>query len=736
MSGKTQTAELNRSIGLFSRAVCLTHDVLWDWNLKTDEVYCSPGLKRLFGYEDDELANNLGTWLGMIHPEDKQRVLEQVRDYLADQTGFLETELRMLHKSGKGIFVLARAYLVDPNEDGVPTHMTGTHIDITEEKRKESFDKKNAEILKMIAVGRPAPDIYDAIALMYEERHEGMRCSMLELHGNILLHGGAPSLPKSYCTAVNGLKNGPDVGSCGTSTYTGKRVLVDDIETDPKWRDLKDYALPHGLRSCWSEPVKNSSGEVLGAFGMYYHHPGLPNDQELDDLKSAARLTGIVMERNQTQKRIRELAYTDELTGLGSRAYFYQSLEALIKKSVHQNSQFLVLYLDVDEFKAINDGLGHDIGDFVLKEIAKRLTHVSRENDTVARLSGDEFCILIPDDGELNQSDIAECYLEAVSRPIEGLVRKITLTSSIGMACFPQDAADVSLLMKAADTALYAAKENGKNQFVFYSPELTQKEKSRFQFEQLLREDIDNQRLTIVYQPQVDINTGEIVGIEALSRWQHSELGEVPPLDFISAAERIGVIKQLTESVISAACQQAVLWRKTEHPELRMSVNISPCYFRDKNIVRYIEQVLDETGLDPKGLELEITESLVQIDQRNLDIIQELSALGVKLSIDDFGTGYSSFASLKYLKTDRLKIDKSFIDGMFLDEKISLLLSSMIQMGHNLGQEIVAEGIEFPEQVERLKGFGCEFVQGNMFSPPQDPESITKLLKQRYLPLQ
>ena len=730
-----KTDELNRSIELFSRAICLTHDAIWDWNLKTDEVYCSPGLKKLLGYREDELKNKVGTWLGLIHPEDKERILEQTRDFLAGNQDLLESELRMLHKSGKVIYVQTRTYLVDPNGDGIPTHITGTHIDVTEEKKKESFEKKNSEVLKMVAVGYPASDIYDAIAHMYEERHPGMRCSMLELDKDTLLHGGAPSLPQEYCDAVHGLKYGPEVGSCGTSTYTGKQVLVEDIESDPKWADLKAYALPHGLRSCWSEPIKAPSGRVLGAFGMYYNHPGLPNDQESADLKSAARLTGIVMERDYSQKRIRQLAYTDELTGLGSRAYFYQSLEVLIKKSKHNNSQFWVLYLDVDEFKAVNDDLGHDVGDAVLKETASRLTSVSRDIDVVARLSGDEFCVLIPNEGSIKEAEIPERYINKINEPMELSSRKLTLTSSIGIARYPDDAEDISLLMKAADTALYAAKGLGKNQHVFYDPELAQKEKSRLKFEQCLRDAPENQQFSVVYQPQIDIKTGEVVGMEALSRWTHPDYGEVSPSDFIAAAERIGVIKQLTESIVLASCRQAVAWKEAGFTNLRMGVNISPSYFRDKEIVSFISRTLEETGMDPTALELEITESLVQIDQQNLSIIQQLDDLGVNLAIDDFGTGYSSFASLKHLKTSRLKIDKYFIDDMLSDEQVRLLLASMIEMGHNLGQEIVAEGIESAEQVEILKGLGCDVLQGNLFSPPNEADAVFKELGKKHLPL-
>tara|TARA_R110002073_G_scaffold274629_6_gene438128 strand:+ start:2620 stop:3507 length:888 start_codon:yes stop_codon:yes gene_type:complete len=285
----------------------------------------------MLGYRENELDNHLNTWKSLIYPDDKDMVLEKIQNYLASRTDSFEVEMRMYHKDGHPIFVLSRGFLVTRESDGKFVRLVGTHVDITKRKKAEVFDNKNAEILEMIAIGRPAPEIYDAIALMYEDRHSGLRCSMLELQGNKLLHGGAPSLPKEYCDAVNGLKNGPSVGSYGTSTYTGKRVLVENIETDSRWEKFKHITLPHGMRCCWSEPIKDSCGKVLGAFCMYYNYPALPNDEESNDLKSAGRLTGIVMERDQAQKRIRTLAYTDELTGLASRAHFYQHLEGLIK---------------------------------------------------------------------------------------------------------------------------------------------------------------------------------------------------------------------------------------------------------------------------------------------------------------------------------------------------------------------------------------------------------------------
>jgi len=725
-----RTAELYKSEEQFSLAMRGANDGLWDWNLETDEVYYSPRWKSMLGYEEHELSSDLSTWGSLVLPDDKDMVLAKVQDYIAGRVDSFEIEMRMHHKHGHEVTILSRGFLVNREADGKPIRLVGTHVDITERKKAESFVEKNAEILEMIAIGRPAVEIYDAIALMYEGRHPGMRCSMLELHGNKLLHGGAPSLPEAYCEAINGLKYGPDVGSCGTSTFTGKRVIVENIETDSKWADIKHVALPHGMRCCWSQPIKNSSGKVLGAFGMYYDYPATPDAEETNDLKSAARLAGIVMERDQAQKRIRELAYKDELTGIASRAYFLLTLEELIKTSDRHNRRFSLLYIDLDNFKDINDSLGHDVGDALLKAVAERLDSVGREVDFVARLSGDEFCILVDDvNDDYIAANVAQHCLDAISQPYEIATRKLSPACSIGIAYYPENGDNVSSLLKAADISLYAAKEHGKNCYAFYKPELTQKAEYRFQVEQFLREAIEKQQLTLVYQPQVDINTGQITGVEALSRWHHPILGHVPPIEFIATAERIGMIKPLTEWVLTTACKQAIAWKKAGMPLLRMAVNISPSHFLDRDIVSLVNWVIEEIGMTPSELELEVTESVVQTDQQNLLIIQDLKDLGVFLAIDDFGTGYSSFASLKHLKVDCLKIDKYFVDDMLVDEDARILVGSMIEMGHNLGHGIIAEGVETSEQLEMLKNLGCEIAQGYLFSKPFDADQISELLE-------
>jgi len=729
-----RTTQLFNSEDRFALAMRGVSHGVWDWNLETDDVYYSPCWKSMLGYAENEIENKLSSWATLVHIDDKDIALKKVQQYISGEIDAFEVEMRMRHKKGHEVFVSSRAFKITHGSNCDPVRLVGTHVDITQHKKAELFDKRNTRILEMIAKGKPASEIYNEIALMYEERHLGLRCSMLQLEGRKLLHGGAPSLPKAYCEAVHGLVNGPEIGSCGTSSYTGKRVLVENIETDPKWKDLKHVALPYGMRCCWSEPIMNSYGKVLGAFGMYYDHPALPNTEESTDLTSAARLAGIVMEREHNQKLIRDLAYTDELTKLSSRSHFNLNIKSLIKECARSKRKFGLLYIDLDNFKNVNDSLGHDVGDLLLKEVAQRLKKACREIDYIARLSGDEFCIAVNDvNNAYDTSHVAQRCLELISKPVELTGRKFTPSCSIGIANFPDDGADLQALLKAADTALYAAKDLGKNRYTFYDRELTLKAEYRLKIEHYLREAIEKQQLTLVYQPKIDINTGKIISVEALSRWHHPQLGQVSPVDFINMAEQIGMIKPLTEWVLKTACQQSVLWREAGFSSIRMAVNISPSHFLDSDLVPLLEKVIEKTGILPSDLELEVTEGVVQTKQEYLVIFEHLKELGILLAIDDFGVGYSSFASLKHLNVDFLKIDKYFIDDMLNDQKTKLLVGSMIEMGHILGHKVTAEGVEEKEQLVMLQELGCDCVQGYFYSKPVSASHVSTLFDNSFI---
>jgi diguanylate cyclase (GGDEF)-like protein len=441
-----------------------------------------------------------------------------------------------------------------------------------------------------------------------------------------------------------------------------------------------------------------------------------------------------ITQQRATERRIRQLAYSDELTGLASRAYFYKHIEDVIRAAQRREERFALLYLDLDGFKDINDSLGHDTGDELLKIVAQRLQSILRETDFIARLSGDEFCILVDNvSGQYDAAEVANRSLLEINRPIRLLARDLRPRCSIGIAHYPDDGDDLQSLLKAADSAMYAAKKEGKHRYAFYQQRHTIEADQRLQMEQDLRLAVDNDEMELHYQPQVDLSSGRMMGVEALVRWQHPAKGLIPPSQFIEVAERIGMIKPLGDWVLKTACNQAAKWRMLGLPEFRIAVNISPLHFNDPVLFTTVEDVLQQTGLSPGNLELEITENVVQTTGNDFSIFKRLRELGIRISIDDFGTGYSSLSSLKSLPIDCLKIDRLFISDILKDKKSSILLGSIIDVAHALGHVVVAEGVEQEEQLKVLRNIDCDMVQGFLFSRPVLPEAIPALAKTAFM---
>ena len=426
-----------------------------------------------------------------------------------------------------------------------------------------------------------------------------------------------------------------------------------------------------------------------------------------------------ITRQRESEKRIRQLAYSDALTGLASRAYFHKHLEDVVKASHRRSERFALLFLDLDGFKEVNDSLGHDAGDMLLKQIARRLQAVIRGNDFVARLGGDEFCIMIDIiSDQYDAAYVANRCLENLNEPVNLGRQNVRPRCSIGIAYFPDDGDDSTSLLKAADSAMYAAKESGKHRYMFYQPEFTEKAESRLLVEQDLRQSIENGELELYYQPQIDLRTGRIIGVEALVRWNHPSRGMILPLEFIDIAERIDFMKPLDLWVLKTACKQARLWREMGLPHFRLAVNISPSHFQDLDFVDRVEQTLKDSGYPGSDLELEVTESVTQPTRKNLAIFTRLQKMGVNIAIDDFGTGYSSLAALKELPINCLKIDRLFIIDMLHDPKSSILLGTIVGVAHALGHIVVAEGVEEEDQVKVLNAIGCDIVQGYFFSEP------------------
>ncbi|WP_234286717.1 EAL domain-containing protein [Halomonas sp. MCCC 1A11057] len=429
----------------------------------------------------------------------------------------------------------------------------------------------------------------------------------------------------------------------------------------------------------------------------------------------------VLEERLDHARRAEYLAFHDNLTGLPNRAYFSRLLTKGIQHARRYDKQLTLLFLDLDRFKAINDSLGHDAGDELLREVSRRLGRAVRESDTVARLGGDEFVILLPEITEPNQiNQVADKILASVSTPFTLVGQEFRITVSIGIARYPADGEDEQTLMKHADVAMYHAKEEGKNNAQYYSEQLKTDSLERLALESSLRKALERQEFLLYYQSKLDMATGRVIGMEALLRWQHPELGLVLPKQFIPLAEENGLIVPIGRWVIYTACRQNVAWQKAGFPALSMAVNLSARQFLDDGLLRDIKGALQASGMAPELLEVEITENMIMQDMpKAVRVLQELRGIGVRIAIDDFGTGYSSLSKLQAFPLDTIKIDGSFIHDLLDNAGDRSLTEAIIDLGKNLGLTVVAEGVESAAHVEYLRRHACDQIQGFYMHEPQ-----------------
>ena len=410
---------------------------------------------------------------------------------------------------------------------------------------------------------------------------------------------------------------------------------------------------------------------------------------------------------------------------------FNQIFEQSIKRARRHSHKCAVLFIDLDRFKVINDSLGHAAGDTLLIEVAKRIQGSVRNSDVVARLGGDEFVVMLDKISDRHQvAVIARKILAALMSPIELAGHECSTTGSIGIAVFPDNGNDALMLTKNADIAMYLAKEEGKNDFRFFSSEIKTPPIERLMLEADLRHALKLDQFTLHYQPKHDAQTGQITGLEALLRWAHPELGDVPPMQFISLAEETGLIIPIGLWVLETACAQNMAWQRDGLPAISMAVNLSPRQFLDENLLRDIDEVLRSTGMPAQLLQLEITESMVmQNVDRAIKLLDQIQSRGVRLAIDDFGTGYSSMSLMKQFPIDTIKIDRSFVHDLENSSADRAIAKAIISMGKALGLSVVAEGVETAEQDRFLREHQCDELQGYLFSKPMPAEFIPPLLR-------
>jgi diguanylate cyclase (GGDEF)-like protein len=485
-----------------------------------------------------------------------------------------------------------------------------------------------------------------------------------------------------------------------------------------------------GAKYFWIMPIFWQS--EMTAFLSIASEVALPQDDpSWSEIRELAGRIGIAISSQEREDQLLVQAQYDNLTGLPNRILLQDRLQQAMEHSNRSGETFWLAFIDLDRFKFINDSLGHKAGDELLVEVAKRLEHAVRDTDTVARFGGDEFIVILQ--GGIDDSlrmGILNRLIQALEAPfiIDG--NEIITTCSAGVSVYPTDARSADVLLSNADIAMYRAKELGKNNFQFFTQLMNEKVADRLRLETHLRKALELNELEVFYQPKINLYTKQIVGMEALIRWNSKALGFISPVNFIPLAEETGLIVPIGEWVLKTACAQAVAWQVAGLGSLQMAVNLSARQFGQKNLLKSITDILQETGLDPRQLELELTESMIMNDAEGAKkTLQSIKSLGINLSIDDFGTGYSSLSYLKNLPVDTLKIDKSFIDDIVLQSDEAPIVASIIVLAKNLKLKVVAEGVETYEQVKYLSAHHCDEIQGYYFSKPATAKAIELLLK-------
>lgn len=487
-------------------------------------------------------------------------------------------------------------------------------------------------------------------------------------------------------------------------SYLEEGILDGSIEYRLVHRDGKSV---HVIE--YSSDVPAENGEIIYTNGII---------QDVSELKDA-------------QEKADLLTFYDPLTGLENRDLFKKRLEHIIKVAARNKTSAALFFLDVDRFKVINDSLGHDIGDTLLKIIAKRLRKCLREEDTIARLGGDEFAIILPNVEAISGADIvAQNILNALNAPVHLGTQDINITASIGITMAPDDSNDVNALLKNAELAMYQSKAQGRNTYRFYINNMNAVVEERLFIQNGLRHAIDYNELIVHFQPQVNLQTNKMTSMEALIRWRHPDRGMIPPNEFISIAEESGLIIDIGNWVLREACKKAQDIFLHESSPIKVCVNLSASQFQDKLLVETVKRTLHDTGLHPDYLELEITESMLMdnVDDA-LIILHDLKKIGISLSIDDFGTGYSSLSYLKRLPIDIVKVDQTFVHDIPHDLNDMEITSAVISMAHNLQLKVVAEGVETEDQLDFLTIAKCDYAQGYFFSKPVSADAITNVIR-------
>jgi diguanylate cyclase (GGDEF)-like protein/PAS domain S-box-containing protein len=653
-------------------------------------VYVSELYQKITGYTDKELVGTNS--LNNIHPDDRNKVRNQAIKCLKKES-FEPYEYRFIRKDNQVMWALETITSIEYNDERATL---GSFMDITERKRMEDAlrqsEGKYRTILEDIQEGYFEVDLAGNFTFFNDSMCRIADCPKEKLLGANYRQFSNDEISKKVFKTFNKVFN------------TGESTEGFD------WQILRKDGTKRYIEASVSLKT-DSSDKPIGFKGVIRD----------------------ISERKRIEQELNHMATHDSLTGLPNRLMFSQLLNHSIQSAHRNKKQLAVLFIDLDRFKTINDSLGHEAGDKLLQEMATRFKYTLRTVDIVSRMGGDEFVIMMEDVTDLSQvASFAHKIQATVIKPLVLMGEECRITASVGISVYPKDGEDEQTLMKNADIAMYFAKEEGKNNFQFYSKNIHSMANERLSIETNLRRALERNELFLNYQAKLDFKTGMITGVEALLRWVNPHLGQITPTQFIPIAEETGLIVPIGRWVLKTACLQNVAWQDQGLPPVCIAVNLSMRQLMDDNLIEDIRTALAESGMAPNLCELEITESMVMNNPaRLIGVLKQIKGMGVRLAIDDFGTGYSSLAQIKNFPIDTLKVDRSFIRNIPHDSENKAITEAIINMGKTLHLTVVAEGVETLEQETFLREQICDQMQGFYFSKPIEPEKFADLLRKQ-----